>query len=179
MRLAGFTELRRLSRWMLDDFPTAFATIALHAGNVTAMTAGPAVDLAAGLQLVGFVAPGTTDEDSGHDLRGSFPVNDVAAKGKSAVPELHHVAKRWKPIAPCKRFAFIRREFVAVDLHDKARPNITVRQIVGGDVGPDFDLLDLHAGHTHQQLRTFVAQAGVEMQNVSRLVRIHAHFADG
>jgi hypothetical protein len=55
--LAGFTELRRLSRYRLYDFHPALAAVAIDTGNVGAVGAAPAVDLLSTADFVGLVAP--------------------------------------------------------------------------------------------------------------------------
>jgi hypothetical protein len=62
--LAGFTELRRLSRDRFDDFHPALAAVAIHPRYVGAVSAVEAEELAAVLWLlVWFVTPGTGQDD--------------------------------------------------------------------------------------------------------------------
>src|ERR1700758_5538558 len=64
--LAGFTELRRLSRNRLHNFHPAFTAVAVDPGDVGTEGAGTAGDLLPTADFVGLVAPGTTHAESSH-----------------------------------------------------------------------------------------------------------------
>ena len=70
--LAGFTELRRLSRNRIHDFHPAFAAVAIDSGNVGTVAAAPAVDFLAAADFVGLVTPTASDKKSGHQATSAF-----------------------------------------------------------------------------------------------------------
>jgi hypothetical protein len=92
------------------------------------------------------------------------PVDDVSFERQPVLPELPHFCKVLEAVATGKQFAFIREHELAIDPYRRRA---------------EFYLLNPGAGRTHQQPRAFAPQAGVEMQRVPGLVRMHSDRANG